>query len=572
MKKNLRRILPILLGIVILISIVWYLFVYDRGFTRDTLIEFARYFEERGDHGLSAWLYDQAYIQSGGDETVAIELANYFKEQGNFTQAEVTLSKAIADGGGVALYIELCKTYVEQDKLLDAVTMLDNIVLDSIREELALLRPAAPSADPAPNYYNSYITVTIQGDGGTLYLSTDGEYPSIENGAAEGRLTLSGGENTIYALTVGENGLVSPLRIFGYTVSGVIEKVEFVDAKLDAAVRSALGIDEKTQIFSSDLWQLQELVLPEGADSYLELYRIPYLQSLTIEASTAESLEGLSALTGLRELTVRNTLLGNTDLLVVASLPNLERLTLSGCGLSSLENLSNLHNLQYLDLSDNSIRDFSPMSFMTGLTYLDMGHNAMTSLNAISGLYALEYLDVSYNSLSSVKPIAGCTQLKHVNISNNFLQSVSGVEALLQLEYLDASVNAISDVSELAGLSALTQLNVSGNSISDISALSALHSLQLFDFSRNSVTALPQWGADCALLTIDGSYNGLTSLDVLGSCHTLNYVLMDYNNIASVDCLANCYNLIKVSVYGNPVKDVSALTENSIIVNWNPLG
>ena len=99
MKRILRRILPILLVIVVICSIAWYLFVYDREFTRDVLLTSARYFDERGNHNFAAWLYRQAYLQSDNNEQVAIELAEQFKELGNYTQAEITLSGAIADGG-----------------------------------------------------------------------------------------------------------------------------------------------------------------------------------------------------------------------------------------------------------------------------------------------------------------------------------------------------------------------------------------------------------------------------------------------------------------------------------------
>lgn len=572
MNKNLKRILPILIGILIIASLFWYLFVYDRDFTRDMLLESARYFENRGDHSIAAWLYDRAYDQSGGEESVAIALAEHFKENGNYTQAEVTLSQAIAEGGSAELYIALCKTYVEQDKLLDAVTMLDTIADEAIRQQVSALRPAAPVADPAPGYYNQYVPVTIQADGGTLYITTDGTYPSTADAPSDGSVTLMGGENTVYALTVAPNGLVSPLSIFGYTVSGVIEEVTLTDAKLDAAVRNALGFGSEDTIFSSDLWTITSLTLPEGADSYLELSRLPYLQSLTIEKSSADSLEGLSSLTALTELTIRNADIRTSDLLIVASLPNLQKLTLASCGLSGIDNLSGCQHLTYLDLSDNAIRDFTALSFMSGLTYLDLSHNALTSLNAVSALTSLQTLNVAYNSLTSVSPVAGCTQLTTLDISNNAITGLTGLEALTLLETLNASYNALTAVTPLSSCTMLASLDLSSNSLTDISGLSVLTGLQYFSFSRNQVSILPDWGKTCALVTIDGSYNSLSTVAVLGGYENLNNVLMDYNSISSVDALATCPNMIKVSIYGNPVTDVSALTEQSIIVNYNPLG
>ena len=107
MKRVLKRILPICLAALVFCSIAWYLFVYDRDFTRDMLLSAARHFESEGDHSAAAWIYDLAYRHANNDENVAIELAEQYKSAGNYTKAEVTLSKAIRDGGTAKLYIRL---------------------------------------------------------------------------------------------------------------------------------------------------------------------------------------------------------------------------------------------------------------------------------------------------------------------------------------------------------------------------------------------------------------------------------------------------------------------------------
>ena len=43
MKKFIRVLVPLLLAVLIIASIGWYLFTYDRGFTRDFLLTQARY-------------------------------------------------------------------------------------------------------------------------------------------------------------------------------------------------------------------------------------------------------------------------------------------------------------------------------------------------------------------------------------------------------------------------------------------------------------------------------------------------------------------------------------------------
>ncbi len=577
MKKNMKRILPILIAIGILASIFWYLFIYDRNFTRDVLVQSARFFENRGRHSIAAWLYDRAYDQSNGDDAVAIELAAHFRQQGNYTQAEITLSKAISEGATPELYMALSQTFVEQNKLLDAVTMLDNIADESIRQQVAALRPATPTATPENPYHNQHITVELTAQGGKLYVSTDGSYPSTVDGASNGKLPMDSGETIIQALIVGDNGLVSPLATFNYTIIDVIKEVTFTDPTIDQAVREALGFDAASPIYSSDLWTLLELTLPQGADSYLELAELPYLQKLTIQGGTATTLDGISSLTALQELSIQGAVLRTADLAIVASLPNLQKLTLSDCGLSGIDNLAEADNLQYLDLSNNSIRDFTALSFLSDLTYLDLSHNALSSLNAASAMTGLETLKVAGNSLTSLSPISGCIGLKELDVSTNAIYSLSGLEELTALEALNASANVLTDVAPLTSLTGLKSLDVSNNNLSDISCLSGLNGLQFFYFQYNQVTALPEWSVASALITIDGSHNQISSLKPLYMFQSLNYVLMEDNNITSVADLVYCSNLIKVNVYDNPITDVSALLspgehDQSIIVIWNPLG
>ena len=120
MKKFFKVVIPILLVLAIIACIGWYLFIYDRDFTRDMLLNGARYFDEQGNHSVSTWLYDQAYIQADHNDVVAIELADLHKADGNYTKAEYTLTRAISDGGSAELYLALCKTYMEQDKLFSS--------------------------------------------------------------------------------------------------------------------------------------------------------------------------------------------------------------------------------------------------------------------------------------------------------------------------------------------------------------------------------------------------------------------------------------------------------------------
>lgn len=570
MKRVLKRILPIFLCLIVICSIAWYLFIYDPDFTQAMLLSGARYFENQGNHTIATWLYNQAYYQSGNDDDVIIELADQFKNNGNYTKAEVTLSKAISDGGTVKLYTALSQIYIEQDKLLDAANMLDNITDPELKAQLDALRPSAPVANPAPGFYNQYITVHFEIETpGQLFVSDDGDFPSVRTDLYKDPVQLSAGENTIYAISVGENGLVSQPSYFGYTVGGVIEEITISDPVMDALLRDMIGVESDAKLMTNDLWSITELTVPADATDLSDLAKLPYLQTLVIENKSISTLQMISSLSLLNKLTIRSCLLSSADLSIIGALPNLEHLVLSDCSLSNIESLSSSSHLVTLDLSNNAIRDVTPLSFMQDLIRLDLSNNALTNLSPLSALTSLQELNVSYNSLTSIAPLISCTSLTKLFASANQLTDLPNLSNE-NLALLDVSNNLLTNVDILGQYTSLTDLNVSKNQLTDISALSALTNLKYLQFSRNEVTTLPEWKTSAALVAIDGSYNKLTSVAPLKGMMGLNRVILDYNEIANINPLADCYNLIQVDIFGNPVADVTKLTDLDIIVNYDP--
>lgn len=570
MKKAIRFVVSLLLAATIVASIGWYLFVYDRDFTRDALLSQARYHDLYGNSRLSAWFYNLAYEHSGRDENVAIELANQYKADGNYTKAEVTLSNAIKNKGTVELYTALCKTFVEQDKLLDAVAMLDNIADPAIKQKLEAMRPSTPSANYEPGFYSQYIDVVLTSSGGKLYYTTDGEYPSIRGSVYTEPIHLDGGETIIYAISVADNGLVSAPVVGGYTVGGVIEPAVFSDREVEKAIREVLGVSESHIIYTNVLWGITEFTVPENAQSLDDLELMTHLTSLTIHNQKLNSLGALSSLSKLETLDLSGCSFPAEELSVLAKLPSLKNLSLSGCGLSTIAALEGAPGLTSLNLSSNTLRNLEVLSNMSALTELNLQHNAVTGLTALSTLRNLETLDISFNSVTDLTPLASCQKLKWLDAGNNNLSSAKGIEGLTLLSYLSLDYNKLTDVSLLANCTEITNLSIANNQIFDISKLSSLVKLDILDFSYNSVSALPDWQDGCTLRTIDGSYNQLTSIDNLAKLSQLSYVYMDYNKITSVDALADSYRLVQVNVYGNEISTVSALTAHDIIVNYDP--
>lgn len=569
MKKIMKWIVPVLLVCLLIGSVVWYMFVYDRTTVQDMLIAQARRSAAAGHYKTATWFYDQSYRLAQGNENVAIELAGIYSAAGNYTKAEHTLANAIADGADTSLYIALCQVYVEQDKLLDAVTMLDSITDSTIKAELDALRPGTPTADQEPGLYNEYIALGFSSDAPALYVTIDGSYPSTRKDLYSEPVTLPAGETRVYALAIGENGLVSPLSDTVYTVGGVVEAVTLTDSAIDSAIREELLVGSSTPLYSDDLWKISEFTLPDEAASTGDLKLLTHLKKLTIHDRTLEGLDFLNTMTMLEELDLSGCQLPD-DLSDIATLPALKRLTLEGCGISTISTLSMATGLTELDLSGNAIGDISPLGSMPLLRTVDLAHNAVRDLSCLTSLSQLTRLDVSYNAITSVGPVGVCTLLEELNISNNQITDISALSALTALTHFHADNNQLTDISVLAGCTAMEELSVSNNALTDVSALSGMAGLTTLDFSHNEVTAMPALPQECALNTINAEYNPLEDISVLGGMEKLAYVYMDYTSISDISFLKDCSNLTQVNVYGTDVTDVYTLLDMGVLVNYNP--
>ena len=569
MKKIMRIVLSILLAALIIGSIGWYLFVYDRNFTRDMLLQQARFHDLHGNSRVSSWFYDLAYSYSGKDENVAIELANQYKKAGNYTKAETTLSSAIKQEPTVELYTALSRVYAEQNKLMDSVALLNKIQDPEIKAQLDALRPQPPQPDYPAGFYSQYVDVSLTSDG-TIYYTLDGAFPSTDEAPYTDPIPLEEGETIIRAVSVDRSGLVSEEVKLNYTVGGVIEAVTLDDPVLDAAVRQVLGKDAGDILYTNDLWQIKEFTVPEGTQNISELAKIPYMKKLTISGYPLEDLSFLTGFTALEVLDLTGCHLASESLDVLAGLPSLRELTLAETGLSTVAGLQNVQDLTVLNLRNNTIRNLEPLSHMVTLQELNLTHNALTDLSALAPLTELQKLDVSFNSLTSLAPLASCPKLTWLDAGNNQLDSLSGVESLPMLTYLSAEFNKLTDISLLASNTELETLKLANNEISDISVLGNLVKLDSLYFSHNAVTTLPQWPDGSALRIIDGAYNQIASIESLRNMTELSYVYLDYNALTTVEPITGCYRLVQVNVYGNDIDDVSALTKQDIIVNYDP--
>ena len=552
MKRVLKIVIPLVVVLALLGTAAWFFLSFRADLTAGFLRGQAAKMVERERYSRAVTYYNWAWQLDPENQEIPLALAEAYAGSGNYTKAEYTLVRAIsARPQDVDLYVALCQVYVAQDKLLDAVQMLDRTSDAEVKAALDELRPAAPVLSPENGYYTEYIEVTADGGGNAVYLSIDGDYPSMEDDAYTGPVTLPGGETMVMAVAVDENQMVSQAVQNGYTIGGVVEPVTLNDPAIDGAVREQLGMTAGETLMTDDLWSIAELTLPD----------------------TVADLADLSHFTGLTTLTIQNV--SGLDFSVLSQLTALQTLDLSGCTIStgSLDAIAGLTGLRVLRLNNCALTDINALSQLTALTELQLANNSLTDIGVTSLMLDLETVTLTNNPITSIAGLSACTKLKSLDISGCSVTSIASLSGKTALETLLAGNNQIADLSPLEGCTALAVLEVPYNLVSDISVLAQLPALTRFVGNNNQITAVPDFDEETSKLQyIQLDYNEVTDLAGLQGINSLNYVYADYNQVETILPLKNNINLIQINVWDNPIpeEEVKSLQENSIIVNYNP--
>ena len=522
MKYILKIFLIVLLVVAIIGAACWFFLVQRPDLTMSVFAYWGDHFYDAGRYNRAVSLYETACRLDPQNANLPVRLAQAYINSGNYTKAEYTLVSAITNNPeSVQLYVALSKTYIAQDKILDAEQMLDRITSSDVKAQIDALRPRAPVLSPESGYYSEYIDVSVQATGGQAYLAVNLDFPSIQ---------------TVYA---------------GYTIGSVVEEVTLSDAALDSYVRELLGKRASDTLMSDELWEIEELVLPEGVEDLSDLTRFAGLTSLTIQNATGLDFSVLPQLTTLKTLDLSGSTLPTSTLEAIGTLPDLETLILENCAVTSINNLVGLSNLTYLDLTNNSVTDLTAITALTQLKDLYLTNNPVKSITYLNSCLALERLHIENCGVSRLSSLAGNTSLQELYASNNDILDISVLSDCVSLSVLDISSNQVKDVSVLAGLPELTYFLASDNQIEVLPAFDA---------------------ANCKLVRINVNNNKLTDLSPLKGLPSLNYIFADYNQISDISGLEDCPLLTQLDLWDNPVDEaqVKALQDIGRIVNYNP--
>lgn len=564
-----KKILIILLVLVLLAAVAIGLFYFF--WTSENLAAYADKQMAAGNYEKAIEYYDKALDLDPTNTAYALSLADASLQHGSYTRAERALVNAIRTSPKLELYLALSELYVAQDKLLDAENLLNSITDSGIRAQIDSMRPAAPVLSPEGGEYGEYISVTMEAAGAAVYYSTDREYPSLDRTPYTEPVALSAGDTTITAIAVSENGLVSSLTKTNYCIVGVIDEISFASPELETLLRELLYLPDSTPVLTSDLWALTELTVPETVTDYTDLKYLTSLTSLTIQNSSVEDYSFLHTLTSLEFLDLSGSLISAETLEAIGTLSSLTTLKLSGCGLSNILPLAQTTAITALDLSDNSITNIGVLSNYAELTTVDLSSNAVSDLSALSALDKIITLNIASNDVRSIEALSSCSGMQSLDISGNQVSDLSPLSGMSKLREVRAGGNAISSIAPLSGCLQLSHLDVADNELTSITVVGNLPALTYLDFSHNAVTELPVFSAATHLQQFYASYNQLTDISNLAGQAELTYVDVDYNEeLEDIECLQTCPLLVQVDAFGTKVKEVSALTAYSVIVNYDP--
>lgn len=526
---------------------------------------------EDGKYSRAVSRYEMAVKLDPDNAQYVLSLADACIADGSYTKAERSLVSAIKDNPSAALYTKLSSVYVAQDKLLDAQKMLDSIMDPSLRSELDALRPSAPLFTPDPGEYDEYVDLTIDVSADT-YVSLTEQYPSVSSEVYTEPIALPAGTSLVKAISVGDDGLVSPLTEGEYTIVGVVEEVSFVSSELEAYVRDTLFIPRTSKVMTDDVWKITELTLPDNVMEYDDLVYFTKLKTLVIHDAPLVSCVFLSFMPELEVLDLSGCRIELEDVGIIAACTSLRELNLNNCGLTNIASLTSLTDLEILDLSNNSISDINALSSMKYLKELNLRSNAISTLETLKHASKLQSLDISENNIPSLAPLADCTQLEKLIADDNHISDIGVVAKMPKLTTLSASHNRIFDASAVAACTALTRLELADNELTDIEMLASMPQLTYLDVSHNLIAAIPELNTeDCRLSSFYASYNKLESVAHLAGLLELTYVNVDYNdNIEDIECLTPCAMLVQVDAFGTKVEKVEALLSMGVIVNFDP--
>ena len=537
-----KSILKTILVIIIIAAICFGIFWATRPSQRSAIcLYLAKNAERSGNEAFAVKMYEKSLRIDPQNSKARNDAINFYKLLNNVTKVEFHLLNGIdAEPGNSYFYEELCRVYVEQGKLYDAVQLLDNVEDAIVRRKMASSRPQAPEVSPQSGTYRGELNITITAqDYSKIYCTVNGDFPTTED-ISDGLLIPVSGEMHIISVCVGQNGLISPATMASFVYQPEVASVTFEDPGVERIIRSIL-LRPNGDISSGDL---------RSIDSFSNT-----VNNEIIEINSVNDLEWCSELRYLDLTGVEN------PLSCIASMPNLQTLALTNCNISDPSPISELQNLITLDFSGNVITSLAALKSLPNLERLHVRNNAIVDISTVGELNSLRYLDAGNNAIVDISALSDCQHLELLLLDGNRIEDIGAVKSLSSLTTLDISYNAIIDIEPLSSCTSLTTLNISANSIEIIEPLSSCVELVSLTASKNKISAVGPLASLTSMSVLDLTENTIQNADALANCTALINLNLSKNFISDVSALAVLPNLQQLNIEHNSVKNLLAFVD-----------
>ncbi len=418
---------------------------------------------DRGDYNEAIVSYDKVLEIENDNLDAIVGLAKVYQNNLSYEDSENSYKRALElDGENPEIVLSLFRLYIMENKQEEAKKLLEEKLIlqdPEITRMYEKTKVSEPKFSLPSGSYDSYqkLTCSEKPEDCLIYYTTDGSEPTINSGNVmnEDGVVISDPEIHVKAKAFNGLGYGSDTVSLDYIVTVPVQKVSISDYKIRNILSQAISgkNNNNSDIYNYQLAKIDSLYLigDESWDyqswsSALFSNRGYILQNEKNSINKEGSYSNLSFLqycTNLNELAIAWQ--KNVDLVQIAALPNLKRLSLVHDNLTDITPLSQCTGLKQLALGWNDLEDISPLAGLTELETLGLWDNKIKDITPVSGLKKLNMLDFSTNQVSDAASLSGLSNLRELWMYENQISDLSFTDSMEELNVLMASDNPITD-------------------------------------------------------------------------------------------------------------------------------
>jgi hypothetical protein len=315
------------------------------------------------------------------------------------------------------------------------------------------------------------------------------------------------------------------------------------------------------------------LRLLAGVDNCIEV---------SIGASDIADLSDLGHLTSLRKLnisqtpfTIRNTVL---DISPLASLVNLNTLSLNMSRVADLTPIRGLRKLQVLNIGSSLVRDLTPIAKLKAIKNLDVRDSGVTDMSALAGYAALEELAVGAPQVPTLASLRELPKLTRLMVIAQVPVDTTPIGTLSNLQNLSVFGLPLINAAPLRNLTKLQNLTLNGmgvfrgrSQVTDVEAIGTLGNLKSLALSDLEIGSLRFLADQHSLVELNLHALPIASAPELASLTSPRKLWLADMPIVDISPLLSLADLSEVSLMRTPARAdvISDLQKKGVKVTIN---